>query len=158
MRGSLNKILICAVFLLVNAVICAQEDSFLNDIEFINKELLKSSKGSKSRVYIYKDESSAIKKYNPVNVLYGGSLFIYQNVFSKHFSADCLFNPGCSDFSKQAVKEYGLPVGVLLTIDRLNRCNRIAGQDLKHYSMDPKTHKYPDPVSRYKKVTDHNEK
>jgi putative component of membrane protein insertase Oxa1/YidC/SpoIIIJ protein YidD len=157
MPGLLNKILICTLFLSAVAVTSGQDNNFLTDITLINNTLSKSERGSKTRAYIYKDGSSVITKFNPFNIIYGSSLYIYQNVFSKHFSADCLFTPGCSDYSKQAVREYGLPKGILLTIDRLNRCNRIAGQDLKHYSVDSKTHKYPDPVSRYRKVPPNNE-
>jgi len=157
MPGSLNKYPICIVFLTFCAISSGQEKNFLKDIQLVNNTLANAEDASEKRTYIYKGESSVVKKINPLNVLYGSSLFIYQNIFSKHFSADCLFTPGCSDFSKQAVREYGFPKGIILTIDRLNRCNRIAGQDLRRYSVDPGTNKYPDPVSKYIKVRNHND-
>ena len=129
---------------------------FKSDIEYINSQLSQIQPDPYKRPYIYKNEQSLIKKINPVGIVYGGSLYIYQNVLSKHISADCLFTPSCSEFSKQAIKEYGLLEGIILTIDRVNRCNRIAAQDLKHYIVDPKTNRYPDPVSRYRKASPGN--
>ncbi len=77
-------------------------------------------------------------------------MYIYQNFISQHFSADCLFDPSCSDFSKKAVKEFGLIKGGLLTIDRLGRCNRIAATDLNLSMMNIKTHRFSDAINRYK--------
>ena len=131
-------------------------DSFKSDIKQINSLLSRIPPDPFKRPYIYKDDPSLIKKINPVNLLIGGTLYVYQNVLSKHISADCLFIPSCSEFSKQAIKEDGLLKGILLSIDRLNRCNRIAAQDLKHTSVDQKTNRYPDPVSRYSKESQHN--
>jgi putative membrane protein insertion efficiency factor len=128
-----------------------------SDIEHINTHLSQKQPDPFKRPYIYQDEPSIIKKINPVGLLFGGSLYVYQNVLSKHISADCLFIPGCSEFSKQAIREEGLLKGIILTIDRVNRCNRIAAQDLKHYSPDLKTRRYPDPVSRYRKASHHHE-
>ena len=129
---------------------------FKSDIEHINSQLSQIQPDPYKRPYIYRNEPSLIKKINPAGILYGGSLYIYQNVLSKHISADCLFTPGCSEFSKQAIKEYGLLKGIILSVDRVNRCNRIAAQDLKHYTTDPKTNRYPDPVSRYRKASPGN--
>lgn len=87
---------------------------------------------------------------NPVSLAYGGTLYLYQNYISQHFSASCLYDPSCSDFSKQAVKEFGLIKGGLLTIDRLNRCNRIAATDLDPGKLNEQTHRFSDPINQYK--------
>jgi putative membrane protein insertion efficiency factor len=150
MQRSVNKCFLLFLFLLITFCCSAQKSNFKSDIEFINKQLSQIPKNPVSRSYIYKNESSILKKINPVGLFLGVSLYLYQNSLSKHFSADCLYTPGCSEFSKQAIKEFGVLKGVLLTADRLNRCNRIAAQDLKPYIRDPVTNRYPDPVSRYK--------
>lgn len=116
-------------------------------IDSISKQ--KISPSSK-RSYIFKNQTATFKNRNPVSLLYGGSLYVYQNFISQHFSADCLYDPSCSDFSKQAVKEYGLIKGGLLTVDRLGRCNRIAATDLNISSMNEKTHRFSDDIKRYK--------
>ncbi len=102
------------------------------------------------RVYIYKDQAKTFKNSNPVSMFYGGSLYVYQNFVSQHFSANCLYTPSCSDFSKQAVKEFGLIKGTLLSFDRLSRCNRIAATDLNPAEIDKEKHRFNDPVKMYK--------
>ncbi len=105
---------------------------------------------SLKRTYIFKNQPKTFKNCNPVSLIYGGSLYVYQNFVSQHFSADCLYDPSCSDFSKQAVKEYGLVKGVLLSVDRLSRCNRIAATDLNPTMVNKKTHRFSDSVKLYK--------
>jgi putative component of membrane protein insertase Oxa1/YidC/SpoIIIJ protein YidD len=105
---------------------------------------------SAQRVYIYKNQPKTFKNCNPVSLVYGGSLYVYQNYFSQHLSASCLYDPSCSDFSKHAVKEFGLIKGTLLSFDRLSRCNRIAATDLHIHEIDPKSHRFHDPVKSYK--------
>lgn len=101
------------------------------------------------RTYLYKGEYSLARKLNPAGWILGGSLYVYQNVFSKHISADCLYHPSCSEFSKTAIRESGILPGILLSIDRVNRCNIISGQDLKRYGHDLMRTRFPDPVTRY---------
>jgi uncharacterized protein len=156
MRKSQGKNLLFFFIFSLSVCSSAQKSIFTSDIEYLNTQLSHIQPDPYKRPFIYRDEPSLIKKINPVGLLYGGSLYIYQNIFSKHISADCLFTPGCSEFSKQAIKEEGLLKGIILTIDRVNRCNRIAAQDLKHYTIDPKTNRYPDPVSRYRKASPGN--
>lgn len=133
-----------------------QDSLFLSDIENIRVSLLLTAPENSRRSYIYKNEP-LIKKLNPIGWVFGGTLYFYQNTLSKHISADCLFSPGCSDYSKEAIRETGLIKGTLLTIDRLSRCNRIAAHDLKNYTMDPISHRYPDPVSRHIKKSYKND-
>ena len=128
----------------------AQNLSVKKDLELIQKTRLSSQSNSRNRAYIYKNEPKTFRTVNPVNLIYGGLLFVYQNTISQHFSADCLYNPSCSDFSKQAVKQFGLIKGGLLTIDRLNRCTRISSIDIQPSKFDPKTHRADDPVIKYR--------
>jgi len=105
---------------------------------------------SEKRIYIYKNQPKTFRNSNPVSLMYGGSLYVYQNFVSQHFSANCLYDPSCSDFSKQAVKEFGLIKGTLLSFDRLSRCNRIAATDLDPNLINKKTYRFSDSVKRYK--------
>lgn len=105
---------------------------------------------SEKRVYIFKNQPKTFRNTNPVSLMYGGSLYVYQNFVSQHFSANCLYDPSCSDFSKQAVKEFGLIKGSLLSFDRLSRCNRIAATDLNPNLINKKTYRFSDSVKRYK--------
>jgi uncharacterized protein len=156
MQKSVNNSLLVFLFLTLGKISFAQENMFRSDIKQITIHLSVKQPDPYKRPYIYKDEPSVIRKTNPIGILFGGSLFVYQNVLSKHISADCLFTPSCSEFSKEAISKTGIITGTLLTIDRVNRCNRIAAIDLKHYSTDPKTKRYPDPVSRHIKTSPDN--
>ena len=83
---------------------------------------------SKQTTYIFKNKN-VIVKYNPVSLVLGGSLFLYQRVVSPQISAGCAYEISCSNFSKQCIKHFGLIKGVALSTDRLTRCNRISSAD-----------------------------
>jgi putative membrane protein insertion efficiency factor len=156
MPRSLIKGLLTCIPILLSASCYSQVYMFRSDIEQVKQHLTQQLPAPSKRAWIYKNEPSVIKRYNPLGLFLGGALYVYQNIFSKHISADCLFTPSCSEFGKQALKAEGLFRGMLLTIDRVNRCNRISGQDLKAYTPDSKTGRYPDPVSRYRKDPNQN--
>jgi putative membrane protein insertion efficiency factor len=105
---------------------------------------------SEKRMYIFNNQPKTFKNSNPVSLVYGGVIYIYQNYFSKHFSADCLYDPSCSEFSKRALKEFGVLKGGLLTVDRLSRCNRIAATDLKSRAINPTSQRFSDSIAWYK--------
>lgn len=153
MQKSVNRSFFLFYFFSITIGMSGQTNMFKADIENINFQLSHSLIVTSVRPYIYQKEQSFIKKFNPFGLLIGGTLYVYQNVLSKHISADCLYTPSCSEFSKQAIKEYGLLKGIIMTADRLNRCNRIAAQDLRHYTTDPGTNRFPDPVSKYGKAS-----
>jgi len=54
-----------------------------------------------------------------------GLINIYQRAFSsQEGSALCQFRPSCSHFGALAIQKYGPLQGVLMTGDRLLRCNQ----------------------------------
>lgn len=50
------------------------------------------------------------------------------------FAVDCNFEPGCSEYTKQAIEHYGAIKGVRLGFARIRRCN---DPDLPHKIDDP---------------------
>jgi uncharacterized protein len=56
---------------------------------------------------------------------YIGAVHLYQNlgrpVLKGHVV--CRFSPSCSDYSIEVVRRHGIRQGLLLTFDRLSRCN-----------------------------------
>jgi putative membrane protein insertion efficiency factor len=156
MKKCLYKGFTIIAVLLLNVSIKAQQIDFKSDIKTINKRLSEKLPDPYKRPYIYKDEASVIKKINPVHIVFGISLYVYQNVISRHISANCLYTPSCSEFSKDAIRDYGVLKGAILSVDRLNRCNILSAMDLKNHRLDPVTNRYPDPAARYKKVKNHN--
>tara|TARA_B100000945_G_C20363058_1_gene588164 strand:+ start:500 stop:904 length:405 start_codon:yes stop_codon:yes gene_type:complete len=72
---------------------------------------------------------------------------IYQNyISSQHDHRMCNFIPSCSRFGVDAIKNTGIGKGILLTSDRLQRCNNL---DNWKYVMDESENKMIDPISSY---------
>ncbi len=74
---------------------------------------------------------------------------MYQNFISPQDKPTCNFNVSCSNFGYMAIKQRGVFTGILLTADRLVRCNDIA---LKYYEIDPVTGKAIDDILYYQIV------
>lgn len=75
-----------------------------------------------------------------------GLIRLYQKFISSQDSPTCNFQPSCSRFGMACIQEYGVLRGILLTADRLLRCN---GSQAAHYYRDAVTGKYVDMVSDY---------
>ena len=75
-----------------------------------------------------------------------GLIRLYQKFISSQDGPTCNFLPTCSRFGMACIQEYGVLRGVLLTADRLLRCN---GSETRHLHKDPITGKYVDPISDY---------
>jgi putative membrane protein insertion efficiency factor len=148
MQKSIAKILIAISFSFLLTNIEAQ-NSLSDDISLIKQNKIQATEHSKAtRPFIYSNETSPVIRYNPVNLVFGGMLFVYQNLLSQQFSATCLYNPSCSEFSKQSIEEYGLLKGLFLSADRLTRCNRIAATGIHPIRVE--NNKVVDPVEFYR--------
>jgi uncharacterized protein len=137
-------------FLVLKFAGFAQTINLSEDLLLVESVMKQQVHHSAKNFYIFKNQPKTLKNCNPISLVYGGSLYVYQNFISQHFSSDCLYDPNCSEFSKKVVKEYGLLKGGMLTIDRLGRCNRIAATDLSLDRMNLKTHRFSDPINRYR--------
>ncbi len=90
-------------------------------------------------------------RFNPqetseLKIVATGLIRLYQKFISSQDSPACNFHPTCSHFGMACIQEYGVLRGILLTADRLLRCN---GSQSQHYHKDSVTGKYIDPVSDY---------
>ena len=138
------------VFVFASFGAYSQQIDLKSDLLLVDSVAERQMSATGHRPYIYKNQPKTFKNSNPVSLVYGGSLYVYQNLFSQHLSASCLYHPSCSDFSKQAVSDYGLIKGTLLSFDRLSRCNRIAATDLDPGTIDPHVHRFLDAIKKYK--------
>jgi putative membrane protein insertion efficiency factor len=140
------------LFILINAT---AQMNFEQDLSLILKsENLKireiEAERTKKREFLIAKDAPLMEKLNPVRWTLGGLLYIYQTSLSKHFSADCLYEPTCSNFSKDVIQHYGILKGVFLTADRLSRCNRIAQTSLHPLTIDPNTGRATDSYTKYR--------
>jgi uncharacterized protein len=140
-------------FIFLFVLLCLGFHSFsqkglISDFQIIEKTRIDNLQHKKViRPFIYSEKTSPLVKFNPVNLAFGGLLFLYQNTLSQQFSATCLYDPSCSEFSKQSIREYGLLKGVFLSTDRVMRCNRIAATGI--HPLRIKNNKAADPVDFY---------
>jgi hypothetical protein len=70
---------------------------------------------------------------------------LYQMFVSPEDIPVCNFTPSCSQFGLNAIKKYGIFQGVLMTSDRLQRCN---GMGRRYYPVNRTTGRSDDPVWR----------
>ncbi|MBB5284725.1 hypothetical protein HNQ92_002873 [Rhabdobacter roseus] len=70
---------------------------------------------------------------NEVEALFSGLFLTYKTVFSSQDGNVCSFSPSCSEYGILAVKQHGLIMGGVRTMDRLTRCN---GLSPEKYAMD----------------------
>lgn len=91
-----------------------------------------------------------IVKYNPVRLLFGSLMFVYQGYISPQLPSECLYQTSCSHFSQQLILEYGLIKGVFSTSDRLMRCNRISALDVHPLLVNSENGKVIESTDVYK--------
>mgnify|MGYP001065651841 CR=1 FL=1 len=84
-----------------------------------------------------------------IKPLLTGSIRFYQLFISTQDAPVCNFIPTCSQFGMESIKRLGVIRGILLTSDRLQRCN---GMSTSHYQMDYKSMRLIDPVQLYLEI------
>jgi putative component of membrane protein insertase Oxa1/YidC/SpoIIIJ protein YidD len=89
-------------------------------------------------------------RYDAASVAAGWALGFYKtNISPLQGQRVCNFEPTCSRFSKQAIERYGLGVGILMTADRLERCNPYAQFYLGSYYQGITDGRMDDPVEEH---------
>lgn len=87
--------------------------------------------------FLFTGSKNVFIRYNPVSLLFGSMMYVYQGYFSKQFSSSCLYSPTCSNMSKHLIQDFGIVKGVFLSADRLSRCNRLAAAQIHPMHFDP---------------------
>ncbi|MDE0184775.1 MAG: membrane protein insertion efficiency factor YidD [Candidatus Poribacteria bacterium] len=110
------------------------------DLAFIRKANPISTLKPQEAVRFNLQETSELK------LTAAGLIRLYQKFISSQDGPACNFVPSCSRFGMGCIQEYGMLRGLLLTSDRLLRCN---GTGSTHHYKDETTGKYIDPVLDY---------
>jgi putative component of membrane protein insertase Oxa1/YidC/SpoIIIJ protein YidD len=88
--------------------------------------------------------------YNSLSVTGNWAIALYQKLISPLQGREiCNFSPSCSNFSKQAINKYGMFWGVLMTADRLERCNFAAGNYADRYYPGIVNDRFYDPIDNH---------
>lgn len=99
--------------------------------------------------FLLPDTKSPVIKYNPVTLTFSSLMYFYQSVLAVQISAGCSYEISCSNFSKAAIREFGLVKGMALTADRLTRCSQLAAYDIITSDLDFEKQKVKDDLSLY---------
>ncbi len=89
-----------------------------------------------------------IDRVEEYKTLFLGSVKLYQAIVSSQDNSVCNFTPSCSRFSSSVIRETGFLKGLLLTSDRLQRCNGSAYFE-PIYKFDRLSNKFSDSVDFY---------
>ncbi len=130
----------CVCCLLLVMFVFPAPASEVTDLAFIRKFNPITTQKPQEVIRFNPQETSALK------LAATGLIRLYQKFISSQDAPVCNFLPSCSRFGMRCIQEYGMVRGLLLTADRLLRCN---GSQLGHYHRDDVTGKYVDPISDY---------
>ncbi len=132
MRTLQPAVLHAFVFLLLAPVISSASPATMN--------------GPRSQEHHHEAASHPSPEASVTRQVFLGAIDFYRGVISPVSGSRCGFSPSCSTFGRQAVKEYGPIQGIMMTADRLTRCNIFKGPDAD-YAPLPNGRLF-DPVSR----------
>ena len=121
---ALPKLTIFLFFYMLSTLILAQQ----SDVELLKTQKEKENTCEKH------DHNSPSLFAKVMKAPFTGALFFYQKLISPVLGANCGYSTSCSRFSSKAIKKKGVIPGVLLTADRLTRCNHQA-VDAIHYEL-----------------------
>jgi uncharacterized protein len=124
----------------------------VSDIDLIKSQTFVNPKFESHRIVKFgiSETPNRLVKYNPISLSLSALLFTYQQWLSRQISADCLYSPTCSEYSKQLFKRYGIVRGLITSSDRLMRCDRISATTIHPISVDEHDGKVHESVERYK--------
>ena len=153
MFKSLNRISFTLLCLLLAASLSGQ--SFHEDFILVSDKVQENSHEQHSDhkhlpVFLLSDHPSALVRFNPFSLAFGGLLWGYQSMISPQLSATCIYSPSCSAFSKSLLQEYGILRGLIFTADRISRCNRLALYDYPPWEIDFQIHRVREQIDYYR--------
>lgn len=100
--------------------------------------------------------NNAITRYNPISLVFSGSLYIYQKLISPQLQSKCPYEISCSAFSMASIEEFGPIKGIPLTADRLTRCTQFSVVDINPSQFHPISGQIIDNPSKYKRIKRHH--
>ncbi|MCZ2355146.1 MAG: membrane protein insertion efficiency factor YidD [Bacteroidia bacterium] len=147
------KLLFYAITYLTVSLINAQklDNQDINSIEDFHIQLTRKSPKPKPKL----SQKPLYVKLNPLYWVLYGSLRFYQTVLSAQLSKNCMYEPSCSRFSKEAIQQFGIIKGIALSADRLTRCSRSVAKEIPTIRIT-KRRKYFDPPKLYHLKSFHN--
>lgn len=109
------------------------------------------NQGKSPEQILYRHSAGLQPSANPVRFAMRSALFFYQQKITYQLPTACMYEPSCSEFSRQCFEEFHPVKALFLSMDRLSRCNRFEAMRQSPYDMISGERKvrFHDPVSRY---------
>ncbi len=127
------------------------QDPFTMTLQAMESRTFGPEQAQREKVpFMWVPASNPVLRYNPLSLGFGSLMVVYQRHISRHFSATCLYQPSCSNFSRRLIDELGLVKGVFLSADRVMRCNRVAAVDIPASLFDRHDHKVHESTGMYR--------
>ncbi|MDD4576777.1 MAG: membrane protein insertion efficiency factor YidD [Bacteroidales bacterium] len=137
------------IFLIIGNIAVAQNAT--KDLSLIiNDTDIQDHYETKKTKFLLPKSKNPIVKYNPISLVLGSTMYVYQGFFSKQLFASCLFSPSCSEMSKHFIRDFGIVKGIALSADRLTRCNRISGHNVHTIRINEHDHKIHEKTEMFK--------
>jgi len=128
---------VCITFLSISANCQTSQDMTL---------IIHGDCGEACVVSCANDQNDNLQNNSVIKTLLKLPIFIYREFISSQMKPICKFHPSCSEFSIEAINQFGLP-GIMLGADRFMRCNNFAEEK---YPLHESTGQLFDPVEHYK--------
>ena len=103
--------------------------------------------------YLIKQNIPDKEKKTHHHSVMGLTIAAYQNFISSQDKPSCIFSTSCSKFSSMALNNVGFFRGILLTTDRLSRCN---GLSMHLYPINPENQRSIDTLWHYLQEKEHD--
>lgn len=127
--------------------------SFTDDQKLINRELDQASTNQSRSADDHERFSpigrNMLERYNPISLTLSATLYTYRQFISPQLGSNCIYHTSCSAFGKESINIHGFTKGIILTADRISRCNRIAGSDVAFHRIDQDRGLIRDEPTRY---------
>ena len=140
---SVAMMVVCIAVLLNTALPCrASSEQEPTELEFILScnPIESAPKAAKVRVHL---------STPGVKTLLVGAIRFYQLFISTQDAPSCNFVPSCSRFGVETIKRLGVIRGILLTSDRLQRCNSVS---TSRYQLDYRSGRLMDSARLYQEM------
>jgi putative component of membrane protein insertase Oxa1/YidC/SpoIIIJ protein YidD len=145
---SMLPLLLCGTFLRAQT---AEDLALVRGQHFVRPDEFAHYHGaSNNEKTLQNKHHNVIAQYNPVSLVLKGALLGYQKILSQQLARNCPYEISCSNFSKQAIREFGAFKGVFISADRILRCNRIGYEDVSPLMINPATGRIIDSPNMYR--------
>lgn len=140
----MKKLIFIGIMITSNLICVGQLNSSVSKL--IHERKTATEQKSKPIKYLSKNDLLELDAFALVAL---SILQAYKSFISSDLGSQCRFSPTCSAFSAEIIKHKGLWLGILLTSDRLIRCNPEAQFDHCEHLIDQETGIIQDEVTDY---------